>query len=225
MSTQRRPLLGVPVRGRGRPRVLSPLDQRVTLTVTSRERAQATLEAAQIEGKTSLAELIRRRSTASIDLVAWKEAAIDASDRLQAETNERDLLRRQISQANREIERSRAGRASAEDVASLEKSRNDFKARYDLLGRDSQKRESRLVGRLSYYDREDVAWKASRLGLTISDYMRMLVFDLVPGQSDRHLSALTRKRFYENVVQVARNGWGTPPSGDVCQNCRTPIER
>lgn len=202
---------------------MSPLDQRVTITVTAQERAQASLEASQIEGGSSLAELIRRRATSTIDLLAWKKDATEALELIDHQSRQRDLLRRQVSQANREIERLIVHRASDHDIAAMKSIRDDARAEYLAMGRDESKRSERLIGRLTYEDREQALWEASCFGLTLSDYLRMKVFNLSPGQRDKHLSPLTRRRFYERVIQVSRDGLPPQPRrAGCCASCGAP---
>ena len=56
--------------------------------------------------------------------------------------------------------------------------------------------------------------------MTVADYMRYLVFGYTPfTENDRHLSIDARRRFYISVLDVAANGWGTPPHTEECENC------
>ena len=216
-----RGIVGVPVKsgGRGRPRLVIPVDQRVTLVVTAPERARANIEAAR-GNKGTLASLIRNRAVRSIDMNEWLPEALSALETLRREESERDLLRRQIAQTNRSIESAKMGRNAA-SVDALSSTRDELHAKYTSIGGAPTKRDSRIVGRLTLVDYEVVAWRAARLHITISDYLRIMLFNLSPGQSDKHLSANSRRRFYESIIEISRDGWGEPPrsSSDKCPHC------
>lgn len=216
-----RGIVGVPVQGggRGRPRLVVPVDQRVTLVVTAPERARANVEAARGH-KGTLASLIRNRAVRSIDMNEWLPDALAALEALRRDESERDLLRRQIAQTNRSIESAKMGRNAA-SVDALTVTRQELQDKYTNIGGVPAKRDARIVGRLTLADYEMVAWRAARLHITISDYLRIMLFNLSPGQSDKHLSASSRRRFYESIIEISRDGWGEPPRSGTgkCPHC------
>lgn len=221
--TIRRKLQGVPVSGRGRPRLMTPVDQRVTLTITGQERARVNMEARKLKPAT-LAGLIRSRATHTIDLLTWKEAAVKAMDDSRRHEAEKESLRRQIAQGERMVlaNRINSGKSESEAVQSLRDQTDELRQKYQVLARPPQKRDSRIVGRLTTDDYEIVVHRANLLTLTVSDYLRMMLFDFVPGQSDMHMSPAARRKFYEAVTKVANDGgFGDPPSKQVlmCPNC------
>lgn len=213
-----------PILKRGRPVATAPLDQRVTVTVTLKERVLADIEAKKIEGGGSLAELVRNRTDSSIDIAAWKDAAIVALSKLQEDESRKRELRSMIDKKNREKERALM-RQEVEKIPAIEEEKQALTQEYTSLGKDTQKRSARLIGRVSLADRERIIWRASKLNLTVSDFVRIMVFDLLPGENDRHMSSMSRKKFYEAVLIIARDGWGEEPkvTHDSCPHCHKPL--
>ena len=86
--------------------------------------------------------------------------------------------------------------------------------------RVSKSRKYRLTGRVTTNEVNTIRWRAARLSLTVSDYMRFLLFDYMPfSGEDGHLSTDSRKKFYISIIDVARNGWGEPPQVEDCHDC------
>lgn len=212
-----------PQRDRGRPRLASPLDQKITLTVTATERAIVAVELGQIPGGESIADLVRHKTLSSIDIVEWRKAAVLALEALAKEAREKEFLRKKIARINRELRAAQKKDAPREQIVNLESQRARFQQEYAKLGSNREKRDMKIVGRFSFEDREDINWRANQLGITLSDYARMMVFDLKPGEADAHMSFATRKRFYQSVIKVADKGWGKRPSARVCRNCQAPL--
>lgn len=214
---------GVPVARRpGRPRSMNPLDQKVTVTITTREKALATLELRKAECP-SVAELVRRRGVGSVDIGGWAEAAREALIALDRGSRERMNLRNEMARVRRAMENARVFGDEQGEIVAAEELEN-LKQKYESLGAAwNEKRTERVVGRFSFEDREDLAWKAERLHVSLSDFVRMQVFGYVPGQSDTHMSVDSRREFYKAVIDIETNGWGARPSLEVCRHCRTPL--
>jgi hypothetical protein len=206
----------------GRPRLLEPLDQKVSITVTSREKALAMMEM-QRSSFSSIADFVRQRSLASLDIVAWKEAAETTLVKMQAAKDETVSLTIQLTHLRRQ--RDQAKRKNDYDmIVVCDKMIADLEKDVAPLVKDTrEKRTDRLIGRFSFANREDLAWKAEKLHLSLSDFVRMQVFDYLPGRSDQHMSEKSRKEFYEAVAHVAAEGWGARPSLEICKHCRHPL--
>lgn len=209
---------------RGRPVNKAPLDQRVTVTVTTRERITAEMEAKKLKGTESLAELVRNRVDASIDLNAWKNAAVESLSKIRESDAEKRRLRSNIEKTNRARERAMIT-GDVERVEALDLEKRTLTEAYVALGKEGEKRTARLIGRVSLADKERIIWRASKLGLTVSDFVRIMVFDQLPGESDQHMSNMSRKRFYESVIKVANEGWGEAPkvTSNQCPHCHKPL--
>lgn len=209
---------------RGRPPKPQPVDQRITATVTTQERVKADLEMRSIQtgtgGKPTVAELVRSRATASIDLIDWGTHAHRALQKIASYQQVASRLHTQLITARTEMRR--AQRLSDEQgylaaKALYDESRDEALA----LTQKPVRRTARLVTRLSYEDRELIAFRSNQLGITISDYVRLLVYGYNPGDSDWHMSEKARIAFYHNIIRLAQNG-GFPIQEKryACPRCR-----
>lgn len=218
--TTRRKITLVPVL-RGRPRrVVSPRDQLVTSVVTVPERVRIVRESSAVEGG-SLSEFIRNNLLHSIDIEAWKTSALDALDELNREEAGKANIRRSLATIRRNLALCLANgdRIGYRDLSVAKK---QYEEEYEKIARKGGKREARLSTRLSLDEYEELAWKARQLSLTISDYSRMLLLGLNPGQQDRHMSPMARRRFYQAVLDIASQGWKPNPATrnrHRCQRC------
>lgn len=209
---------------RGRPPANTPLDQRVTVTVTPEERARASFDMRGIGGnQVSISEVVRSRATATVDLVSWGDAARDGLVALLSTSNRRSQLRLDINSATRMVRQARVtGDTQGEELTLAHKA--ELEREFKSLKPTPPRRSSRLIGRLTSSDRETVAWRAAHLGLTISDYVRLTMFDYLPGDQDGHMSEKARENFYRKVIAISEEGsFPQQPSGDVCPNCRVQL--
>lgn len=203
---------------------MQPVDQRVTVTVTPEERAVISYESRLITtSRGTLAEVVRSRAMSSIDWIEWVSAASKALKKMNEFQAQGERLTMRLSVARNEMRRAqRSG-----DEAGFEAAKTLFESTRQKtleLVRKPVRRSSRLVTRLSYEDRETIAFRAQQLGITISDYMRLLVFSYTPGESDWHMSEVARRRFYHNVLRLAKSG-GFPVKERkyACPRCRATL--
>lgn len=203
----------------------APLDQRVSIALAGAERAilDGEIRAIKDTGQsTTLGALIRSRAMGSPNMADWRETAWLALDELDA------LLKNQTEMKNRKkmIEAALEDGDDHEDeeqVSLLERELVDTITKLGKLSsKAGDKRNVRLQGRMTYAESESVKWKAQRLCLSTTDYLRMLIFDFTPNSAaDQHLNLDARRRFYVSIIDVADNGWGNPPGVYQCSQCES----
>lgn len=209
---------------RSRRKPSAPLDQRVAITVTSREKFLLVKELDQLKSageKISTSQFIRNRALGSVDIQGWAEIARNALIELAEIANSESSLREERDNLLLDIENTE----DEEEIgmAQIKISEIDFK-----LGRliaQNEKRVVRLTGRMSFRESEMVKWRAERLCISASDYLRMMIFALEPSsRADSHMSLDAKRRFYVSIVDVANNGWGTAPNVHECSECAVHME-
>lgn len=203
----------------------APLDQRVSITVTDKERMDLThdLQAINKAGeKITVSQFVRNRALGSIDINGWREIAENALKEL----NEIDEQRADL------VKRERQLRALIEEedddpeqVGLYELELSTLNTKLKKVIAQNEKRKNRLSGRMSMAEAETVKWRAARLCISTSDYLRFLIFDLLPNTAaDGHMSLDAKRRFYVSVLDVADNGWGEPPTIAHCTQCSNYLD-
>lgn len=202
----------------------APLDQRVTLMVTSDERRQIEDELTEIKKsgqKTSLSQLIRSRAILPVDAEAWRELAVSALDELDETEKDKTVLTKLRLEKIELLDEA----TDPEDVYAFGRELEDLTRRLDRLKAKTMKRNVRLTGRTTLVEAETIRWRASRLCLSSSDYMRFALFGSPPNSdADAHLSLEGKRRFYVSIVDVADKGWGEPPNLAHCNQCSQYLE-
>lgn len=99
--------------------------------------------------------------------------------------------------------------------------------------KEREPRVIRITSRLTAYESTLLQWRASCLHLSLSDYIRKMVFELAPGQGEDHMARISRtgsphdrKSFYEAVISISNNGGQFPPnsSGFFCKACASELQ-
>lgn len=200
----------------------APLDQRVSITVTDKEKFSLQQDLAQTNKngpKITVSQFIRNRAIGSIDIQGWREIAEAAL----IEINEIDEQRTDLAKRERAIKLEIEDLDSVDDreeVGMLEKEMAQINAKLKKVIAQNEKRTNRLAGRMSMQEAETIKWRASRLCISTSDYLRFMIFDLLPDTSaDAHMSLDAKRRFYVSIIDVALNGWGEPPTIAHCVQC------
>lgn len=202
----------------------APLDQRVSITVTNQERVSLDNELRTIKGsgeRITMSQFIRNRALGSVDINGWREIAEKALTEI--DNTEKNQV---------EIRKERDGLAVLMDEeddaneASLYASKiDDINRRLNKLVAQNEKRSNRLSGRMSMPEAETIKWRAQRLCISSSDYLRMMIFGLDPDSAaDSHMSLDAKRRFYISIVDVAQNGWGNTPTIYECSQCENYME-
>lgn len=197
----------------------APLDQRVSITVTTQERVALDQELKTVREsgeKISMSQFIRNRALGTVDINGWRERAESVLKEIE------DTLSNQSSLRNEKLNiLAMMDQEDDEDVASVYSMQaNEIDRRLNKLVAQNEKRNNRLSGRMSMAEAETIKWRAQRLCISSSDYLRIMIFALEPdSNSDSHMSLDAKRRFYISILDVARNGWGTPPSVYECSQC------
>lgn len=202
----------------------APLDQRVSITVTDKERMDLQNDILQTNKsgeKTTVSHFVRNRARASIDIQGWREIAEKALTEIEAIENDRsDLVKRE-----RQIKSLIEDEDDSEQIHILEKELSNINQRLSKVIARSENRKNRLSGRMTMVEAETVKWRAARLSISTSDYLRFLIFNLQPDSpADSHMSLDAKRRFYISIIEVAANGWGDPPTIAHCTQCVNYIE-
>lgn len=202
----------------------APLDQRVSITVTAQERTSLDNELKTIKKlgeKISMSQFIRNKALGSVDINGWKDKAEKALKEIEEiEENEKDLKSRKLALTGLIDEE------DDEDASVMYlKEINDINAKLSKIVAQGVQRNNRLSGRMSMAESETVKWRAQRLCISSSDFLRFVIFSLEPDSpADAHLSLEAKKRFYISIIEVAQNGWGSPPEIYECAQCQNYIE-
>lgn len=197
----------------------APLDQRISVTVTSAERISLDNELKDLKDrgeKIAMSQFIRNRALGSVDINGWRDIAAAALDELE------DVAENQVEIRKRK--RVLTGLIEEEDdteqIALLDREIAEINTRLSKIVAQNEKRANRLSGRMSMAESETIKWRAQRLCISSSDYLRMMIFGLEPDSSaDAHMSLDSKRRFYISILDVANTGWGEPPTIYECSQC------
>lgn len=202
----------------------APLDQRVSITVTDDERVRLQedlKDSKRHDEKVNMSQFIRHRAIGSVDINGWKEIATTAL----TEINEIDANRKEMAQRERFLRAEIEEEDDSEELGLMELELTKIRTRFHKIISQNRKRSQRLSGRMTMAEAETVKWRASRLCITTSDYLRFMIFDLLPDtDSDAHMSLDAKRRFYVSIIDVANNGWGEPPTIANCTQCTNYLE-
>lgn len=211
-------------RSRSKPKS-APLDQRVAISITPLERIRLTKELAEIKAKSgqiSISQYIRNKATKSIDIQDWREKAEAELDRLSVlESSQKDLRKRRADLILSISE----GDFEGEDLFMREREIVSIDTDLAKLIAKGERRSNRLNGRMTMKEAEVVRWRAEQLFISVSDYLRIVLFDFFPGSAgDSHMGLEARKRFYASIIRISMEGWGSPPNIYECGQCAHYVE-
>jgi hypothetical protein len=212
-------------RSAARRRKGAPLDQRVSIALAASERAilDGEIRAIKATGQsTTLGGLIRSRAMSAPNMADWRETAWLALDELDTLSKDQKDLKNRKKMIELALEEG-DDHDDQEQASLLERELVDVANKLGkLTSKTGDKRSVRLQGRMTYAESETVKFRAQRLCLTTTDYLRMLIFDLDPNSAaDQHLNLDARRRFYVSIIDVADNGWGNPPGVYQCSQCES----
>lgn len=202
----------------------APLDQRISITVTTAERIALDEELKSVKAageKITMSQFIRNRALGSVDINGWREIASEALTELE------DTAANQVEIRKRK--RVLAGMIEEEDdseqIALLEQEIGAIDKKLEKIVAQNEKRNNRLSGRMSMAESETIKWRAQQLCVSSSDYLRMMIFGLEPDSSaDSHMSLDAKRRFYISIMDVSNNGWGEPPTIYQCSQCENYMD-
>jgi hypothetical protein len=202
----------------------APLDQRISITVTTAERIALDEELKSVKAageKITMSQFIRNRALGSVDINGWRAIASDALTELE------DTAKNQVEIRKRK--RVLAGLIEEEDdseqIALLEQEIGAIDKKLEKIVAQNEKRTNRLSGRMSMAESETIKWRAQQLCVSSSDYLRMMIFGLEPDSAaDSHMSLDAKRRFYISIMDVSNSGWGEPPTIYQCSQCENYMD-
>lgn len=207
-------------------RTSPPLDQRITLTATTMQRQKLESELRllkQAGEKVSMAQYVRSHAAANPpDIQEWAQIAEQALNELDDTIAHKEELEQRRVDLATILENQ-----DDDDFENLDviNEINDISRRLSRLLPVNTNRSHRLSGRMTMQEVQTVKWRAERLCLSVSDFLRMSVFSLRPNSAaDQHLSIDAKRRFYVSIIDVATNGWGSPPEIYACSQCQEYLE-
>lgn len=202
----------------------APLDQRVSIAVTASERLHLDMELKNVKNskqKITMSQFIRNRALGSVDIEAWRETAVEALGMLDKVAKDQTKLRRRRSELVVLLD----DEDDDEQLQLYTAEKNKVESKLAKITAQNRKRTHRLSGRMSMAEAETIKWRAKMLRLSSSDYLRMQIFSLVPNSdADAHMSLEAKRRFYMAIIEVADNGWGTPPQIYECKQCENYLD-
>lgn len=202
----------------------APLDQRVSITVTSQERVSLDRELKSVKAsgeKISMSQFIRNRALGTVDINGWKEIAEKALNEIEDTVKNQSELRK----SKLAIAEMFDNEEDPDEASLYAKQIDDINRKLNKLVGQNEKRANRLSGRMSMPEAETVKWRAQKLCVSSSDYLRMMIFALEPdSNADSHMSLDAKRRFYLSIMEVAKNGWGTPPTIYECSQCQNYMD-
>lgn len=203
----------------------APLDQRVSITVTPAEKIILSDEIKTLKKSgepITGSQFIRNRATGSVDIIEWKEIALKALKDLKVIEEQEKPLKNRKGRLVIMIDET----DDDEDLVMYRRELEKINEKLGMLIAHNSGRNNRLTGRMSMAEAELVKWRAQRLCISASDYLRMQIFAMKPNSAaDRHMSIDARKRFYISIIDVANNGWGQPPNLYECNQCAHYLEQ
>lgn len=190
-----------------------PLDQAITVAITQKEKDYIKDELKEVRktgGKTTVSAFCRKRTVTDLDVIQWREFALDGIKILNSPNwNKRSL------ESKKATAHKRLSSLKPDDIEGKKLYQQRIQAithKLELLEKPEEKRNYRIKIRFTYKESKQIRWRAARLSLTVADYIRFILFDYRPNsQDDRSMSVNYRRRFYLGILDVSKVGWGTPP--------------
>ena len=190
-----------------------PLDQSITIAITSNEKDIISNELTEIRkhgGRTTVASFCRKRTIISIYVIEWRDRALQGLKEL----NGPDWTRRSLEMKRKTALKKLSKVASDDNEGKIlyQQRIKEFNRKLKLIERPEERRQYRIKVRYTYNEAKNIRWNAARLSLTIADYIRFVLFGYLPySKDDKGMSVNYRRRFYVSIMEVARNGFGNPP--------------
>ena len=204
----------------------APLDQRISLNVTAQDRESFLQELTALKEageKVSMSQYIREKATGNIDLGLWRSKAEEALKEISYVRHHLKELKQEKKSIQYDLDNSED--ETDDETIQLRIRLAEIDGHLKILKSNVERKPIRLAGRTTFAEREIIVWRAQRLSLNISDYLRFTLFNYLPNSDgDKHLPLDGRQRFYISVLEVADNGFGQPPSAATCSNCVNYLE-
>lgn len=202
----------------------APLDQRVSITITGEERFSLDKEMGRLKAEKtgiSMSQLIRNRALGSVDIQEWRQIAVKALQDIEEIAANSAQLRKRKSQLTIVLD----SEDDDEQVHRYQREIFTINQKLEKITAQNKSRTYRLAGRMSMNEAETVKWRASRLHLSASDFLRMMIFGHLPdSEADSHMSLAAKRRFYLAIIDVADNDWGDVPQIYNCKQCENYMD-
>lgn len=202
----------------------APLDQRVSITITGEERFSLDKEMSRLKAEKtgiSMSQLIRNRALGSVDIQEWRQIAVKALQDIEEIAANSAQLRKRKSQLTIILD----SEDDDEQVHIYQGEIFTINQKLEKITAQNKSRTYRLAGRMSMNEAETVKWRASRLHLSASDFLRMMIFGHLPdSEADSHMSLAAKRRFYLAIIDVADNDWGDVPQIYNCKQCENYMD-
>lgn len=197
----------------------APLDQQISFAI-SKEEKEALTKALYDIRKTgpaiSISSYVRNTAIASLDLEEWSKRALSMLKRFELPEYDESLCMKQELQYIKLLEDAE----DEEDELLYSRKLEEVQNILSVLKSKPFYRAYRVSGRVTFNEAQHIRWRSARLALSVSEYMRYMLFSYFPGgPADLSMSLPARKRFYVSVLDVQKNGFGDPPDLDECPNC------
>lgn len=206
------------------PQKKAPLDQQINFAISKKEKdmlSQELFEIRKIGPGISISSYVRHKAISDIDFEEWSEQALEMLKKLNTPLYDEKEVKKQHRMFMKLVEES----DDEDDLFLYRKELEKCENALSALKRQPFKRAYRVSGRVTFQEAQMIRWRAARLSLAVSDYMRYVMFGYKPGdKADLNMSLASRKRFYVSVLDVYRNGWGEPPIQGNCPNCMRYVE-
>lgn len=197
----------------------APLDQKMSLTVTRDDRKSFEYSLKELKDageEVSMSHFVRNKALGTPDIHDWKSLAVDCLKEMSDTLSRKKEINERVNSLSVMINDEK----DDDIVNAYYVEQNDLKSRLAKLKGSATKRNQRLSGRVTFSESETIKWRAARLCLSTSDYLRMMIFDMTPdSEADRHMSLIARQRFYIAIGDIAKNGWGEAPEIRDCSQC------
>lgn len=204
----------------------APLDQRISLSITKDEKewlVKEVEETAKHGPKISISKFVRNKTIGTLDINDWREKATENLQEIETIEKDKKNIQSKIKSYKAILENS--DDLDDEDELFYNSKINDLDAKLLRIKSVPQKRTVRLVGRMTTQEAETIKWRAQRLCLSTSDFLRMVIFNYSPDSpGDKHMSFESKVRFYVSVIDVSSHGWGDPPNLYNCRQCETYLD-
>lgn len=194
------------------------INQQINITVTQIESDFLKREALQ-NTTGSLSSYLRERVVNLMDLGEWYEHAKSGYAILNSDDyNEKVLQKRKMS-ILKELEKEYDD-DEAESPLFLNNKLKEIESKLKEVTREKRKPTHRISIYVTFDESYVIKWRAAQLSLTVSDYLRFMLFEYKPfTEADKHMTVEGRKKFYSSVINTFNSGWKEPPRISSCMSC------
>lgn len=201
-----------------------PFNPDIPIAINAEEKAFLSADLKQAkkqDPRASLRSIALPRMLAVPDIGEWMEAITGKLEELEDTVAREEEIREEAKR----IEVFLAKRLKKEERTIYQQDLFDLERRLAKLTKVDAHRTLRLASKVSPGERAALSYRAHQLHLTLSDYLRRMIFGYLPGgPEDNHLTLKQKRHFYISIELIFENGWKEPPGFEgMCPNCRFPL--